>query len=82
MLEWVEGVAINRLGVDQTCYLMVRSRVGQGELGIEVQGGGSAAWRIDEALKSIGEGVLLIKWSIPGRLEGWLIADETSEPIR
>ena len=62
--------------------LWYRFSAGQNELGIDVQDGGSAAWRIGEALKSIGEVVLAIVWSIPGRLEGWLIIDETSEPIR
>jgi len=80
MLEWVDGLDIDGLGVDQT--LCFRVGAGQDELGIDVQGGGSAAWRIDEARKSIGEGVLVIEWSMPGRLEGWLIVDETSEPIR
>ena len=60
-------------------------RVGvQGDLGIDVQGGGNAAWRPGphSALKSIGGGVVAIQWSIKGRLEGWFIADETCEPIR
>jgi len=59
----------------------LRLAAGHDHLGIDVQGGGSAAWRIDGVLKSIGEGVLVIEWSIPGRLEGWLIAGETSELI-
>jgi len=59
-----------------------RVTTGQDHLGIDVQGGGIAAWRIDGALKSIGEGELVIEWSIQGRREGWLLADETSEPIR
>jgi len=74
------GLGLNGLGVDQT--LCFRVGAGQDELGIDVQGGGSAAWRIDNALKSIGEGVLFIDWFIPDRLEGWLTVDETSEPIR
>ena len=62
--------------------LCFRVSAAQEGLGIDVQGGGIAAWRIDEALKSIGEGVVAVEWSTPGRLKGWLIADETSEPIR
>ena len=80
MLEWVDGLGLNGLGVDQT--LCFRVGAGQDELGIDVQGGGSAAWRIDEARKSIGESVLVIEISLPDRSEGWLITDETSEPIR
>ena len=70
----------DRCGVEQS--LCFRVTAGHGDLGIDVQDGGSAAWRIDGALKSIGEVVLAIKWSIKGRLEGSPIAGETNEPIR
>jgi len=80
MLEWVDGLDIKGLGVDQTLCFWVGA--GQDELGIDVQGGGSAAWRIDDARKSIGEGVVVIVRSLPDRRKGWPIADETSEPIR
>ena len=48
----------------------MRIRAGHDDQGIDVQGGGSTAWRPHIGLvgKSIGEGVALSVWSIEGRL--------------
>jgi len=63
VLVLCDDLGINSLGVDQT--LCLRVRAGQDELGIDVQGGGLAAWRIAGGRKSIGEGVLVAVWSVP-----------------
>ena len=82
MLRLVDYLGItNRWGgVDLT--LCLGFTAGQDDLGIDVQGGGNAAWRPEGARKRIVEGVVAIVWSMQDRLEGWLIADKASEPIR
>jgi len=82
--DTVDGLdlVIDNIGGDQTIRFLLLIVV-EGHLSIDIQSGGSTAWRPHTGLMSEsiakGEGVFVL--SLPGRLQGCLLTGETGEPV-
>jgi len=84
--DTIDGLdlVVDNVGGDETrCLFLVVVVVIEGELSIDVQGGGSTAWRPHTSLmsKSIAEGEGVCELSLPGGPQGCLLGGETSEPV-
>jgi len=82
--DTVDGrdLVVDNVGSDKTRRFFVLT-VLEVDLGIDVQGGGSTAWRPHTSLigNSIAEGEAICVLSLPVTLKGCLFIHETSEPV-